>query len=168
MSDEAVRMTPFYDPDLLPTLREMRATWTGPTISLWSFVNFKGSMELGYAFASLFWPELIEFQGGIFVAEQFREDSFDQWMQSLDGSLTKVEAVMNHLHVNDLFLNTPSDDNLPSSVNMRFAASLAGCWRAAAATQFPDLPIQVECDTDIDPDVHDYEVTLFVQREAAG
>jgi hypothetical protein len=43
----------------------MRATWTGPTINLWSFVNFKGTMELGYAFASLFWPELIEVHGGI-------------------------------------------------------------------------------------------------------
>ena len=89
-------------------------------------------------------------------------------MQSLAGSLTKVEAVMNHLHVNDIFLNAPTDDNLPSSVNKRFAEALAGCWRAAAATQLPELPIQVEGDTDIDADVHDYEVTLFVQREAAG
>ena len=68
---KTIGMAPLYDPDILPTLREMRATWTGPTITLWSSVNFKGSMELGYAFASLFWPELIEFQGGIFVAEQF-------------------------------------------------------------------------------------------------
>jgi hypothetical protein len=159
-------MSPLYDPDILPTLRDMRATWTGPTIGLWSFLDFKGSMELGYAFASLFWPELTEFQGGIFVAEQFGEDSFDQWMESLNGSLTKVEAVMNHVHVHDLFLNAASDDNLPRLVERRFAASLAGCWRAAAAAQFPDLPIQVECDTEIDPDVHDYEVTLFVEREA--
>jgi hypothetical protein len=161
-------MSPFYDPDLLPTLREMRATWTGPTINLWSFVNFKGSMELGYAFASLFWPELIEVQGGIFVAEQFGQDSFDHWFESLGGSLTRVEAMMNHLHVNDIFLNAPIDDHLPSSVDRRFAESLAGCWRAAAAAQFPHLPIQVECDTDIDPDAHDFEVTLFVQREATA
>jgi len=158
-------MSDLYDPDILPTLREMRATWTGPTISLWNFLDYKGSMELGYAFASLFWPELIQYEDGIFVAEQFGEDSFNQWMESLDGSLTKVEAVMNHVHVNDLFMNAPTDDNLPSSVKKRFAASLAGCWRAAGASQFPHLPIQIECDTDTDPDVHDYEVTLFVQRE---
>jgi hypothetical protein len=158
-------MPSLYDPDILPTLREMRATWTGPTINLWNFLDFKGSMELGYAFASMFWPELIEFQDGIFVAEQFSQDSFNQWMQSLDGSLTKVEAVMNHVHVNDLFMNAPTDDNLPPSVKKTFATALAGCWRAAAAAQFQHLPIQVKCDTDIDPDVHDYEVTLFVRRE---
>jgi hypothetical protein len=87
-------------------------------------------------------------------------------MESLDGNLSSVEAIMNHLHVNNIFLNAPTDRNLSPSVEKRFAESLAGCWRAAAATQFPHLPIQVECDTD--PEVHDYEVTLFVQREPAA
>ncbi len=64
-----------YDPDLLPTLREMRQTWTGPEISLWAFINIKASMELAYGFASLFWPELIEHQGGIFLAEGFKPAS---------------------------------------------------------------------------------------------
>jgi hypothetical protein len=158
-------MSPLYDPDILPTLREMRATWTGPTINLWSFVNFKGSLELGYAFASLLWPELIQVQGGIFIAEQFGPDAFAHWMDHLDGNLTRVEAMMNHLHVNDIFLNSPTDDTLPSSVTKRFADSLAGCWRAAAVAQFPHLPIQVEYDADIDPAAHDYEMTLFVPRE---
>jgi hypothetical protein len=133
-------MPSLYDPDILPTLREMRATWTGSTISLWSFVNLKGSMELGYAFASLFWPELIEFRGGIFVAELFGEDSFDRWMLALDRNLTRVEAMMNHVHVHvhDLFLNAPTDDHPSRSVEKRFAAPLTGCWRAATEAQFPD------------------------------
>ncbi|HEX3539878.1 MAG TPA: hypothetical protein VHT75_05480 [Acidimicrobiales bacterium] len=149
-----------FDPNLLPTLREMRATWSGPEITLRSFINIKGSMELGYAFAATFWPDLIEMHEGIFIAEQYNDGTYRRWFDAFDGDLTKVEAMLNHLHVADLFMNGPSDDDVPVEVYRRFADVLAGCWRAAAQEQFPRRRIQVYSWDD----VGDFQVTMSVDR----
>src|SRR5262249_46185619 len=127
-----------YEIELLPSLMEMRATFTGPPIGLWAFANFRGSLEIAYAFSSIFWPEFVEDHGGVFLAEQFKESSFQHWSERLDGDLTRIEAVMNQAHIGDFFLNAPSDDALDVRVSQQFGRALAGCWRAALAEAFPD------------------------------
>ena len=119
-------------------------------------------MELEYAFAALFWPELLEYQGGVFLAERFNVETFQHWLNALDGNLTEVEAMLNHVYVAELFMNAVTDDVVPVHVYERFAESLANCWQAAAHAQFPALPINVKWSPGNQDG--DFEVTLSVTR----
>ncbi len=82
-----------YDASALPGVAAVGAD------DLWEYLNRLSSMEHGYAFASLFWPNLVEFGGGVFLREQFTEKTFASWMVATDGNLTAIEAAMNHVHV---------------------------------------------------------------------
>ncbi len=41
------------------------------------FVNYRGDMQLGYAFAALFIPDFVEVDGAVILAEQFDSESFE-------------------------------------------------------------------------------------------
>ena len=59
-----------YDPSLLPAIAEINETWTlHRPCSLWDFVNYRGDMQLGYAFAALFIPDFVEVDGAVILAE---------------------------------------------------------------------------------------------------
>jgi hypothetical protein len=153
-----------YDPGLLPSLVGlMEELDESPDKSLWTYANYRGSMELAYVFASIFVPDIIEYQGGFFFAAQFSEDSFSHWMEVLDCDLTKVESMMNHCHLGDFFLNAPGDGDLDDAVYRRFGEALRTSWRSAAQEAFPDLPIRVGWNGDDDSD-DEYQVTLFLDR----
>jgi hypothetical protein len=140
-------MEPLYDPARLPDIREIRSTWTGAGVEstgLWTYLNFKGSVQLPYGFASLFWPDFVDAGGAMILAEKYSKESFDSWYQHFDGDLTAIEKMMNHVHVEDLFMNGPSDDDLDDGVWNTVLTVLESCWRAAATERFPSEPVVVE------------------------
>jgi hypothetical protein len=153
-----------YDPGLLPSLVALMGQLHEVSDKkLWDYANYRGSMELAYAFASIFVPDIIEFQGGVFLAAKFSEDAFSRWMETLNGDLTKVETMMNHCHIGDFFLNAPGDHDLDDAVFRRFGEALRTTWRSAAQEAFPDLPIRVGWNGDNDSD-DEYQLTLFLDR----
>src|SRR4051812_10954252 len=114
-----------YDPSLLPAIAEINETWTlHRPCSLWDFVNYRGDMQLGYAFAALFIPDVVEVDGAVILAEQFTPESFESWRSRFDGDLGAVERMMNHVHISDLFLNGTNNSVLPEAVAQRIGEAL--------------------------------------------
>ena len=140
-------MEPLYDPTLLPDVREIRSTWTGPGIestNIWAYLNIKGSMWLAYGFASLFWPDFVEVDGALILAEMYTEEGFQNWYSHFNGDLTAIEKMINHVHLEDLFVNARRDDDLDGQVLDTVLSILQSCWIAAVTARFPNDHIVVE------------------------
>jgi hypothetical protein len=140
-------MEPLYDPDQLPDIGEIRSTWTGPGVEstgLWTYLDFKGSMQLAYGFSSLFWPDFVEVDGALILAEKYAEERFQNWYQHFQGDLTAIEKMMNHVHIEDLFMIGAHDDDLDNRVWDTVVSVLESCWRAATAARFLNESVVVE------------------------
>ena len=74
---------------------------SGKGISLEAWVGCEGNFALAVGYASIFWPEFVEYDGYIlpksFSVEHLRA------FEAREGTTRKaVEAVMNHLHIADI------------------------------------------------------------------
>jgi hypothetical protein len=103
--------------------------------SPWKWLNIVSDMSMAAAYGKLFWPDLIERDGGIFLRECFTEDSYREWRQQLGGDVKAIERVMNHVHVYDLFMNPKAGEPSPGAV-LYFASILGKLWLLRAAEQF--------------------------------
>ena len=50
--------------------------------------------ELACVFAHVFFPDFVEHRGGVFLKEKFDKNTADQWFDSEEGDVSKVEAVV--------------------------------------------------------------------------
>ena len=73
-------------------------------------------MWLAYGFASLFWPDFVEVDGALILAEMYTEEGFQNWYSHFNGDLTAIEKMINHVHLEDLFVNARRDDDLDGQV----------------------------------------------------
>lgn len=81
----------------------------GAEISLIDYVGFVATPDLLFGFASLFWPDLIVYQGLRFLASGFSPALYEQWRgKGLDSR--EIQRVMNHVHVSTLFQNQQISD----------------------------------------------------------
>ena len=179
-----------FDALLLPAVREIRATWrmtrggaeVANDTSLWGIVSMCGSLQLGYAFASLFVPDFVEVDGALILAEHYQpteewQDNFQRWRGRCGGDLSQVERMLNHTHVYDLFgdedpvqelLGEPARQRLPQppdQVRRTFLGVLAATWRGTVAARFPGEDIRVVTD----PDENEGGViTVYRVRQESG
>jgi hypothetical protein len=103
----------------------------------WDYLNAKGNFEMAVAFAKLFWPDFVEVEGHIFLSEMYEEAQFREWQKALQ-EVSRVEAVVNHLHIYDLFLNNDASAALELELLEYLAQVLLKCWAYALNEQFPD------------------------------
>ncbi len=160
-------MEPTYDPALLPGVREIRETWTGPgleSMGLWVYNNFRGSMELAYSYASLFWPDFVENDGALILAEHFSDENFAHWKLHLNGDLTRIESIMNLVKIDTLFMNHSPDHELENAVWDTVLASSSSQRRTAShQTRFPGQDIVV---SEFDPqDGSTPQLTIYRNRD---
>jgi hypothetical protein len=102
----------------------------------WDYLAAHGTYELAAAFSRLFWPEFVEVEGCVLLAEKYDAQNFVQWQHQLAGDRHQLEAVINHLHVYDLFPNDPGD-HLDQAVLEDISQTLLRCWQAALHEAFP-------------------------------
>jgi hypothetical protein len=158
-------MEQLYDSDLLPGIRQIRETWTGPNIEktgLWSYNNFVGSVQLAYSFASLFWPDFVEVDGALILKEHYSPENFEHWREHFKGDLTGVEKMINHVHLEDLFMNGKGDYELDDRVWVTVMAVLEETWRASIKVRFPGENIVVESYSPHDDPTP--ELTIYRER----
>ena len=85
--------------DLIPELRE----WNdGKGISLADWANAVGRYDYAIAYAPIFWPDFVLHDDCVFRLNPGAEN-YATWISSLHGDRSKVEAVINHLHIMDMF-----------------------------------------------------------------
>lgn len=118
----------------------------GGGVGLWDYAAQKGGATLALAFASLFWPRLIDVDGCVFLAERYDPDAHRQWLESLSERPEALERTMNHVHLWDLF--DPASEGIAAKELDRLAEVIAQTWRAALVDQFPNRGGDVEIAND--------------------
>lgn len=127
-------------PRRLPRFDEWRDGFGG-SVGIWDYAAQKGGLTMALAFASLFWPELIDVDGSVFLAERFDASAYAQWRSQLGDRPEAIERTMNHVHLWDLF--QPEREEVPAGELDRLAEIMAETWRVALARQFPERSGQV-------------------------
>jgi hypothetical protein len=146
--------------DLPDSMKPELAAWNnGAGIDLESWVGCEGNFRLAIGYASIFWPEFVEFEGLILRAG-FRADSL-RGFQLQDGiDRAGVESVMNHLHIADIqYYGCPdaSSDKL-----LQLGKLLEQIYTAKLQWQFPMRPCRVSFYVPPNPtDLMEYEITFW-------
>ena len=106
------------------------------SLGFWSFLDARADIELAVAFSKLFWPDFVEADGCIFLAERYDPQLVEQWQQQLRGDRAGIEKVVNHVHLYDLFNNSPG--STPDLLFYQYLGQvLLTCWSAALERAFP-------------------------------
>lgn len=146
----------------LPVYQRWRSSRHGIKSSPWTFLSETGDFQRAVLWSKLFWPEFVEQDGGVFLAENFTPETYEQWRKELAGDMREIERAMNHVHVYDLFLNSP-DNDVDAAVYEYLARVLAQCWTAALKAAFPDRSFDVRSRSADE----DYGPTLTFCRDPA-
>jgi hypothetical protein len=132
----------------------------GGSPSLWDFAAQQGGITLAVAFASLFWPSLVEVDGCVLLAERYDPAAFREWREKLGERREEIERTVNHVHIWDLF--DPEVEEVPDEWITELARTIARTWRAALLEKFPGREGEVV----LASDEADYgpTLTLFMRR----
>jgi hypothetical protein len=114
-------------PSIMVQLADFRA-WarSGPvesTVSLLDYVGFVCTPDLFFAFAALFWPELVTHDGMRFLASGFSAEVYNQWRDA-GKSRRETQRVINHVHVSTLLQEQVVSDEVAVEV----AHAIAAIW----------------------------------------
>ena len=139
---------------LIPEL----AKWNkGDGISLGSWISGVGRFDHALGYTAIFWPDFALYEGCIFHTSP-DPANFRDWMKSLNGDTAKVEAMMNHVHLVDLFANSQFQPS--KALLLRLGQIMKEMWTCKLAQDFPERRFEVELSTDSD-DVVEFEITFF-------
>jgi hypothetical protein len=138
------------DPDTVMSLPAARA-WSdsfGGGLDALDYVGQHVSPTEALAVSEMLWPAFVEHRGCVILRGQFDEALFDDWWSALDGDASRIESVMNHIHLWDVF----TDREEPGSdlALERLARAVATSWKAALAVAYPDGRFAVQVDDDGD------------------
>ncbi|GAA4884335.1 hypothetical protein [Saccharopolyspora cebuensis] len=151
------------EPRRFPSFLDPWRKTNGPGFTPLSFLGWGGGIEFVLAAQWLFRPEFIEHRGGMFFSGSSADDSgdrrqaIDTFFRRFDDRIDLVERHSNLLSLQDLFGNDdlePHDADLSTLVN-----TLADCWRALLAAEFPDREFVVEVFDDPD-EPYDPQITF--------
>ncbi len=102
---------PELDPSILPIFqkyKEENKSWIRD-VDFWSYLNLRADYDLAAVFSKLFWPDFIEVDGCVLLAQCYDPENFREWGKRLHGNKSAVEGMVNHVHIGDLFLNSPKE-----------------------------------------------------------
>jgi hypothetical protein len=122
----------------------------------------RGDYELATAFATLYWPEFVEVDDCVLLKENFIRTSFEEWRDAFQGDRARIEAMINHTQVWDLFPNA-EDDHLDEKVFVFIGRTLESCWTAALRAGYPHRTFVVEYADE--PDEYGPTVTFWQESK---
>lgn len=96
------------------------------------FVGFDKVMVV----AELLWPTFAIERGCVLLPWSFDDETLAGWWQSLDGDVQRIEGVLNHLHLWDVF----DSRTVPAHALEALGRLMAKTWAAALADQVGDEP----------------------------
>lgn len=109
--------------------------------SVWGLLGTKGGAELAIAFSSLYWPEFVEVEGCVLLRERYSPSRFQDWWKELAGDRSRIEGVVNHVHLWDLF--DLDGTSVPDEAVQDLAQVLGLTWRCALQHRFPERDFEV-------------------------
>lgn len=127
-------------------------------IKLWD-VDLGRSLGQAIAYAELFWPSFVEYDGCILFAGRFDQANFQSWMAATGGDKRAVEGVVNHTHILDLFVKHEIKPTREQVVWL--GRLLREMWQAKVDRDFPGRGVVVSFPEDAGDDLLNYEITVF-------
>jgi len=102
------------------------------------------SPQIAIAHLQLFCPELVNYRGGWFLADNFDEGNADIWFGETGATVAGVEAMLNHIHLQyDTFGSGRREQpEMTNEEAMAFGEVLAYHWKNWARDAY-NLDIQV-------------------------
>jgi hypothetical protein len=126
------------------------------------WIRQTGSLSALIGYLDLVWRDFVVHDGCL-LREGFTLENFNQWMNATNGDRTAVEAMMNHEHILDLFVNHESE--LTSEQVLLAGRVLREMWCAKLSKDYPHLPVTVSFpDDELFEDLLDYEITVYLNR----
>lgn len=132
-----------------------------PQVTPLTWLHGSADIQMAVAFTALFWPDLVEHDGGVFLQESFNPEFHAQWKAKLGDDVSAIERVMNHRHVGDLL---PGADRVGFANLQHLGHVLAATWRTRLADAFPERQFEVSCNEDLENE----EVTVTFSQATAG
>jgi len=132
----------------------------GATFQEW--LGCYGGIEYAVAFSTLFWPEFQVFHDCVFIASFCDEESFQTWLRCSKGDLAGVEAMVNHQHISDLFMNG-SPEGTAEQLNY-LGEVLKETWQAKLNLEFPDRRMVVDFYPAKADDLVAAQITFYTKR----
>ncbi len=126
-------------------------------IDSWTSANARFDHFVLYA--RMIWPEFTEHDDCVFFADGFSPDSYREWRNQLDKAET--EAMLNHQHITDLFINSEFKPNL--AIVLYIGRYLKEVWTEKLKRDFPNRQFVVSFpeEPSTPDDLASYEMTFF-------
>ena len=154
-------MTRLHQPALNRLFPDLREWNDGNDFPADAWVSSFGSVHDALLYSSLFWPDFTEFEGCLVWADSPPEN-LEQWMLTLNQDRSAVEKLVNHRHITDFFLNSPT---APTPEQVEYLGFLLqDMWRLKLQRDFPHLPIKVEFYWHDREASDDAQITVYLER----
>ena len=144
--------------ELIPELAEWQEL-NGADFSPDDWIGSVARYDHAIGYLVWFWPCFYEYDGCVFVGNMPDKENYEYWMQSTDGNKKSVEALLNHVHITDLFQGSDEKPNEKQIIHI--ANILKEIWSYKAKIEFPEKQITVELYEGTEQDLVEYQVTLF-------
>jgi hypothetical protein len=140
--------------NLIPEL----ASWNnGEGITLNAWISGVGRFDHALGYATIFWPAFVQYDRCVFRGNPARA-TYEEWMKSATGDCAKVEAMMNHVHLFDLF--TGCDYTPNRALLLRLGQIMEEMWSCKLARDFPGMRFETRLTSEVE-NLTDLELTFY-------
>ena len=162
---------PKLDESLLPDYQKWRVEESSSTRGFWDYLSPNANHEIAAAFSKLFWPEFIEVEGLILLAEMYPKLGMtaEEFKQTLVTNPGSIEYTVNHLDIPYMYQGfgwATVDGELthcvPTQLYDYLARSILFSWKHALKVAYPDR--EFVCEYDDDPRLANYRIYFFQRK----
>jgi hypothetical protein len=158
-----VMTEPNQNADFSALIPEIKNWNGGKGVDVETWIGCEGDHKHLIGYARILWPDFVEHDGCIFLGESLDEANYRAWLAQTKGDKKRVEAVMNHQHVVDLF--SRSHHSPPTRAVVLYVGRLMkDILQAKLNRDFPDRKVTVTFTEDGVDDLVDYQITFFQER----
>ena len=141
---------------LIPELKD----WNdGKGIDIQGWIGFIGNFQEAIGYSVIFWPTFVEIEGCT-VREGIPRDNVLLWLKHFKGDRERVEAMVNHLHIEDLHYDGCKDSS-PERLSY-LGRLLEEIYDCKLKRDFPNKTFNVVFDEpENKEDLHGYILTFY-------
>jgi hypothetical protein len=146
--------------ELIP---ELKAWNDGKGIDIDGWIGCEGDHKHLIGCARILWPDFVEHDGCIFRGNSVDQENYRGFLTQTGGDKTRVEAVMNHQHIVDLFSRS-HHESPTREVVLYLGRLLKEIWQTKLNRDFPGRKITVDFREDDSKDLLEYQITFYQER----
>lgn len=149
---------PFSD---LNKYEKWKSKWVDQDgVDIFSYVSEMCHPEDVLLFCRLLLPDFVLVDGAVLLQSKYDDDIFRSWLNKFNGDTNKVEEIINHTHLYDVFGGCKGA--VEDAIFEQLSEVIALSWRLVLKEKFPEKKFFVESsnsDQDYGPVVTFYQVT---------